>query len=119
MGWFLKDKNATSCWLKPKIVKLLHFIILNILTSSVLLSCCSIYSRTIEGEKSTIKRSMSTDADFVCLLSAASVISRAWRTPNVFKVLKNDSLKEWAIMIYQNYRFQNELSMIDLLAILT
>ena len=63
-----------------------------VITSSVLFSCCSMYSRTIEGEKSTMKRRMSIEADFVVLFSDASVISRAGKIPRLLRVLKNDSL---------------------------
>ena len=58
------------------------------LTSSVLLSCWSMCSLTMVGEKSTMKRRMSIEADLVCLFSEASVISRAGRTPRLCSVLK-------------------------------
>ena len=40
------------------------------LTSSVLLSCCSMYSLTMEGENSTMKSRMSIEAVFVFVSSA-------------------------------------------------
>ena len=50
-------------------------------------SCWSMYSLTMEGEKSTMKSRMSMEAVFVRRLSEARVISRAFSTSRELRVL--------------------------------
>ena len=58
-----------------------------LLTLSEFESCCSMYSLTIEGEKSTMKSRMSMEAVLVRRLSEARVISRAFSTSRELRVL--------------------------------
>ena len=64
------------------------------LTSSVLLSCCSMYSLTMEGENSTMKSRMSIEAVFV-------FVSSAWIKKSKFLRLEFLFVDHWFCLTIQ------------------
>ena len=61
------------------------------LTCPALLNCCSMSSRTIEGENSTTKRRTSIEAVLVTASSDCNVTSIAFKMPKAFSLLKKES----------------------------